>query len=74
MTFFEARRQFEIDYFKALMAQHREMSNVARAAGLNRPHCYRLLQRIGLRPAPTKATNVRQLRCSFDEFKERRAA
>lgn len=49
MTYVQALEEARRAYFTALMEQtHGNVAEVARIAGVNRSHCYELLERVGL--------------------------
>jgi len=55
MTIDQARRQFEISYFRELLEKHAgKVYEVARAAGITASACYTALDRLGLRPINVK--------------------
>ncbi len=57
MPFADARRQFEMDYFRALLEQHEgNVASVARASGLDPSNVRRVLRRHDLDPARFRLT------------------
>ena len=57
MPFADARRQFELDYFRTLLEQHEgNVASVARASGLDPSNVRRVLRRHDLDPARFRMT------------------
>lgn len=45
----EARRLFEIEFFRGLLSEHKwHIPTVARVAGITHRYCYRKLDRLGV--------------------------
>jgi DNA-binding NtrC family response regulator len=58
MTYKEAKREFEIQYWSALMKHHRQnVTHTATAAGMSRTSCYRKLVKAGVNTPGRKDGN-----------------